>query len=77
VADFQAHGFHQVAVNKQFLSEELASLLKEGGFLVTAWIVDDVDEMWRYAHMGIDRVTTDRPDLLLPAYRRSTSEPSP
>jgi glycerophosphoryl diester phosphodiesterase len=75
VDDLLVHGFHQVAVNKEFLSQDLTALLDQAGFLVTAWIVNDVDEMWQYANRGIGRITTDRPDLLIPAYRSETSGP--
>ena len=69
VADLVAHGFSQVAVNKQYLSQDLMSLLAEAGFVVGVWVLNDVDEMWAFAEMGVDRVTTDRPDLLCAAAR--------
>ncbi|MBN1316796.1 MAG: hypothetical protein JXA42_15055 [Anaerolineales bacterium] len=69
VQDLTNHCFRQVAVNKRFLSNSLLSLLKQAGFTVGVWIVDDVREMWRYVEMGVDRITTDRPDRLVAAYR--------
>ena len=77
VSDLVANGFTQVAVNKKYLSADLMSLLDDAGFLVGAWIVDDADELWKFAGMGVDRVTTDRPDLLVPAYRAGVAGAAP
>jgi hypothetical protein len=42
------------------------------------WVVDDVQEMDKFVNMGVDSITTNRPDLLVPAYRqRGTSAPKP
>lgn len=68
VADLVQSGLCQVAVNKQYLSQDLMSLLDQAGFNVCVWVVNDVDEMWKFANMGVDRITTDRPDLLISAY---------
>lgn len=77
VSDLTENGFTQVAVNKKYLSADLMSLLDEAGFMVGVWIVDDADELWEFAGMGVDRVTTDRPDLLVPAYRAGTAGTAP
>ncbi len=45
------------------------SSLKQAGFTVGVWVVNNVDQMWEYVGMGVDFVTTDRPDLLVPAYK--------
>ena len=77
VADLVESGFREVAVNKKYLSPKLMSLLDQAGFTVVVWIVNDVDEMWTFVDMEVDRMTTDRPDLLIPAYRASGVETSP
>jgi glycerophosphoryl diester phosphodiesterase len=71
VADLVAHGFSQVAVNKQYLSKDLMSLLADAGFVVGVWVLNDVDEMWAFMELGVDRVTTDRPDLLIAAIQEA------
>jgi glycerophosphoryl diester phosphodiesterase len=68
-ADLVAHGFAQVAVNKEYLSKDLLSELQQAGLVVGVWIIDDVKEMMHFAELGVDRITTDRPDLLVPAAR--------
>jgi glycerophosphoryl diester phosphodiesterase len=69
VADLVAHGFDQVAVNEAYLSPDLMSALDRAGFVVGVWVLNDVGAMREFAAMGVDRITTDRPDLLVPAYR--------
>jgi glycerophosphoryl diester phosphodiesterase len=77
VSDLVENGFTQVAVNKQYLSADLMSLLDQAGFVVGVWIVDDAAELWEFVEMGVDRVTTDRPDLLVPIYRAGMPEAAP
>jgi glycerophosphoryl diester phosphodiesterase len=77
VTDLKRNGFCQVAVNKHYLDSDLMSLLDQAGFKVCAWVVNDVDEMWKYADLGVDRITTDRPDLLLSAYLGINKENRP
>lgn len=77
VADLVAHGFSQVAVNKQYLSKDLMSLLTEAGFVVGVWVLNDLDEMWAFAELGVDRVTTDRPDLLTAAIQGAEAGTGP
>jgi glycerophosphoryl diester phosphodiesterase len=77
VADLVDHGFGQVAVDKQYLSRDLMALLDEAGFVVGVWVLNDVDEMGKFASMGVDRITTDRPDLLIPAYRALSAGTAP
>jgi len=70
VADLQGHGFGAVAVEKTYLSEALFSQLKQAGFTVGVWVINDVQTMEKFAHMGVDFMTSDRPDILVPAYRK-------
>jgi glycerophosphoryl diester phosphodiesterase len=70
LADLQGHGFAAVAVNNAFLSEALLALLKEAGFMVGVWVINDVERMWQFERMGVDFVTSDRPGILVPAYRQ-------
>jgi glycerophosphoryl diester phosphodiesterase len=68
-ADLVKRGFRWIAINKKFLTLEMFSALKDQGLNVHPWAVNDVDEMWQFIDMGVDLITTDRPDLLVPAYR--------
>lgn len=77
VEDLSSYGFKGVAVQKDFLSEELLSLLKEAGFTVSVWVVNDTDEMWQWFDRGIDMITTDRPDLLVQAFRNKGNNQAP
>jgi glycerophosphoryl diester phosphodiesterase len=71
VEGFIRQGFHWVAVNKAFLTKELAHDLTSAGITVHTWVINDVAEMWSFVDMGIDVITTDRPDLLVAAYREA------
>jgi glycerophosphoryl diester phosphodiesterase len=71
VADFTRQGFRWVAVNKAFLTSELANGLTSAGITVHTWVINDVAEMWSLVDIGIDAITTDRPDLLVAAYREA------
>jgi glycerophosphoryl diester phosphodiesterase len=69
VDDFVRRGFRWVAVNKGYLTQPLRDGLAEAGILVHTWVVNEEAEMWSFVEMGVDAITTDRPDLLVAAYR--------
>ena len=72
--DLAKRGFRWIAVDKKYLTPELFHALKAQSMHVHPWVVNDVSEMWHFVNMGVDLITTDRPDLLVPAYHnRSTS----
>lgn len=73
VADWLDHGLRGIAVHKQHLSAELMALLKRERFFVGAWVIDDVEEMFHFARMGVDFTTSDRPDILALAYREAST----
>jgi glycerophosphoryl diester phosphodiesterase len=64
VADLCARNFSWVAINKNFIWAEMVDRLHDAGLFVHTWVVNDVDELTNYTAMGIDAITTDRPDLL-------------
>jgi glycerophosphoryl diester phosphodiesterase len=68
-ADLAALGVQSVGVNKTFVSPEMVSALKAAGLGVSAWTVNDFVEMWKLIDMGVDAITTDRPDVLVEKYR--------
>ncbi len=65
VDDFVARGVDWVSVHKSFMSQELCTKMKQAGMSVHVWIVDDIAGLISFAAMGVDEITTDRPDVLL------------
>jgi len=69
----RGRGLAWVAVNRQYLTQPLFDALKGAGMQITVWVIDDEEEMWKFVAMGVDSITTNRADLLVPAYRRGTA----
>lgn len=70
VARLVHSGLQGVAIDRRCLSEEVMLLLKRARLRVAVWVINDIAQMWQFESMGVDYLTTDRPDLLLPAYRQ-------
>ena len=62
--EMAALGVDFVGVDKRWLSEALYRELRGRGLGVGVWTVDDPAEMLRFRDMGVDFVTSNRPDLL-------------
>ncbi|MEW5717732.1 MAG: glycerophosphodiester phosphodiesterase family protein, partial [Chloroflexota bacterium] len=58
-----------VDVEKTFLTQPLFDALRPAGLKIGVWTVNDAKEMWKFVEIGVDQITTDRPDLLVPEYR--------
>lgn len=69
-ADLSARDFEWIAVDKKLLTPELFHALKAHGMSVHPWVVNELSEMHHFIAMGVDLITTDRPDLLVPAYNQ-------
>ncbi len=67
VDDFVARGLTWMAVNHVCLTQDLCERMKRAGLTVHAWVIDDLEGLVRFASMGVDRITTDRPDVLMAA----------
>lgn len=65
VDDLSARGFEWVAIHKNFVWQNLVHRLHDAGILAHAWVVNTREEMQNFERMGIDAITTDRPDILL------------
>ena len=52
-------------LNHELISPELLKTLRNRGFFVWAWTVDEPERMKTLLLWGIDSITTNRPDLLL------------
>jgi glycerophosphoryl diester phosphodiesterase len=69
-ADLAALGVQAVGINKTFASTEMVTALKQAGLGVSAWTVNDFVEMWKLIDLGVESITTDRPDILVEKYRQ-------
>jgi len=56
-----------LSVELSYVDEELLDEVKGAGGLVYVWTVNDVEQALSLASMGVDAITTDRPDLIIPA----------
>lgn len=54
-----------VDLNHTLITPELLKILRERGFHVWAWTVDDPKRMETLLRWGIDSITTNKPDLLI------------
>lgn len=57
-------GVDYVGINHQFLSQTLFNEFRAQNLGVGVWTVNDENTMKRFASMGVDFITSDRPDLL-------------
>ena len=57
-------------LNHGLLSPELLKILRNRGFFVWAWTVNEPDRMETLLRWGIDSITTDKPDLLIEVMNR-------
>jgi len=60
-----------IDVEKTFMTQPMIDALKPAGLEIGVWVVNDVTEMWKFIDMGVDSITTDRPDVLIPEYRKN------
>jgi glycerophosphoryl diester phosphodiesterase len=77
VDDFVARGLTWMAINHAYLTENLCARMKRAGLTVHAWVIDDLAGLARFASMGVDEITSDRPDVLLAARREQMTENAP
>lgn len=63
-AHLAAQGFHWVGVNQNWMTARLLHALRARHFQVGVWTVNDPLAIRKFADMGMDFITSDRPDLL-------------
>lgn len=59
-----AAGASALGVSRDYLKPEIVQAAHTAGLKVSVWTVDDPAEMRQYIQMGVDRITSNRPDLL-------------
>jgi len=64
-------------VDKSWLTEPLYKELRSRGLGVGVWTVDDPADMKRFAAMGVDFITSNRPDLLREALAATGGSTTP
>jgi glycerophosphoryl diester phosphodiesterase len=74
VAELVSIGAQGVGVEKSYLTKPFITTLKQAGLVVGAWAVDDFVEMWKLIDLGVDSITTNRPNLLIEKYRQGRTK---
>ncbi len=57
-------GVEYVAIDYAYLSAKLFEEFRRSGLLIGAWTVNNEKDIRRISAMGVDFITSDRPDLL-------------
>ena len=60
---------HFAAVNEEFLQ-----ILKDAGIRVMCWTVNNPNDIQRMVDLGVESITTDRPDLVLEAQKKAAAK---
>ncbi len=65
IASFIASlGVDCIGTDRRFLDDTLFREYRKHSLTAGVWVVNDPEDMKRFADMGVDFITTDRPDLL-------------
>jgi glycerophosphoryl diester phosphodiesterase len=64
VDDLAMQGFRCVGVKHTWLTVPFLRALRARDFRVGVWTVNDPSSMRKFVAMGVDFITSDRPDLL-------------
>ncbi|MCS7469484.1 cellulase family glycosylhydrolase [Stieleria sp. ICT_E10.1] len=65
IAIAKQHGFEALVVHHEGITSEKVQKIKAAGIAVGAWTVNDPDTMKRLLKLGVERIYTDHPRLLL------------
>jgi len=65
IAIAKEQGFEAIVVHMDGVTPELVAAIAEGGFEPGAWTVNDAEAMKKLQKMGVKRIYTDEPGLLL------------
>jgi glycerophosphoryl diester phosphodiesterase len=61
----RSKGFEALVINYAGITEEKVQKIKSAGMEPGAWTVNDIQTMKRLRNMGVERIYTDRPKLLI------------
>lgn len=61
----RARGFEALVINHAGITEEKVKKIKSAGLVPGAWTVNDIQTMKRLRNMGVERIYTDQPKLLI------------
>ena len=56
-------GCNWIDMDRELFTPELLPLIRRNGFKLGLWTVDDLEELRSFSNLGVDALTTDRPDL--------------
>lgn len=59
-----SQGFEMVGIKYLYLTDTLYTVLRSYDLDMGVWVVNEPDMMRHFIHMGVDFITTDRPDIL-------------
>ena len=62
-SEISALGVTHVGVSRQWLDDELFAAFREHGLRVGVWTVNEPREIRKFVTLGVDFLTTDRPDV--------------
>ena len=75
--DGRAEGVDGVSVPQWSLTIERIEGLKQRGYLIDAWTVNDLERLIELASLGVDAITTDNLAFFDMAVNSSAREPAP
>jgi len=61
----QTEGFESLVVNKEGLTEEKVDAIRQAGLMAGVWTVNSEEELKHFLSIGVQRIYTDYPALLL------------
>jgi len=64
VRQILASGADYVGISHSYLSDALYTGFRDAGLGVGVWTVNTLEDMQKYINLGVNFITTDRPDLL-------------
>ena len=64
VRQIKESGADYVGISHTYLNNSLFGSFREAGLGVGVWTVNTIEDMRKYIELGVDFITTDRPDLL-------------
>ncbi len=56
-------GCNWIDIDRELFTPVMLPIFHQNGFKVGIWTVDELEELRALAHIGVDALTTDRPDL--------------